>query len=808
MHFVPITHPVHGEGWLWPFDNPEFRDLVRRRRHRADLGALRRGAARRDRTAAGPHRRATSSPPRCSAIGPTTRSSSATKTACWPRRRARDGDRVQHALPLPRPQRRGEAALSRRQQAAPAQGESSAACGSRSVPTRTRRKDQGGAFDAALAVLDELEINELVFPIAGRCAGSRCGSSANRSPSPSPPRRRRRNPPRPETRAPHSAADGAREPAAAREPARRAPSRVRKARAKPVRAPGTSPERPAERGESLPPNRARVRAATVPAATGGAGRPPQRRPAPAAASADLARPLERAHAERSGRRARRGAGRGRALQHAGAGSATEPVATNGRSDTAPEPAAPAEPSTPHRKRTHQNQPRHQNLRQPHQKPPLARNRRGSRPKRRERPSRSQPRRPQRKRPLRKLPPCRRPPPAGSDARARAGHRAGAARASRRSAAPARSRDVSTATTQPEPPARTASRSPSRAARSRLGEAPAARARPVEPAPPAEDAAPAEPAHAAEPAAAAEPAPQAEDVPAPSPLRPPSRHASPTSRLPLPRPAKLPRESAAGATGRRGQAGGREARSPREAGNRRREADGSQERQREGRAEAKRAAAKPAAKKAVPAKKRQPRKPRLHGRRQEGGTGQADRREESGAGQEGRPAKKKAPREARPGAQSDRRQEADREKNGDQAPLGGIPLRNLVIGALACALAVSACSKVGDQIDGVERRHARRRHASRASCASRSSARPTRSTRSSRRTRPKALLNRLCFDTLVSVDAGRQEPGPDPRDRGPDRAERRDQQGRADDHVPPALGREVARRRRRSPARTSSSRGKR
>jgi HisJ family histidinol phosphate phosphatase len=27
VHFIPITHPVHGENWNWPFDNPEFADL-------------------------------------------------------------------------------------------------------------------------------------------------------------------------------------------------------------------------------------------------------------------------------------------------------------------------------------------------------------------------------------------------------------------------------------------------------------------------------------------------------------------------------------------------------------------------------------------------------------------------------------------------------------------------------------------------------------------------------------------------------------------------------------------------------------
>ncbi|MBV9407195.1 MAG: hypothetical protein JO164_00110 [Candidatus Eremiobacteraeota bacterium] len=27
VHFIPITHPVHGENWPWPFDNPEFQEF-------------------------------------------------------------------------------------------------------------------------------------------------------------------------------------------------------------------------------------------------------------------------------------------------------------------------------------------------------------------------------------------------------------------------------------------------------------------------------------------------------------------------------------------------------------------------------------------------------------------------------------------------------------------------------------------------------------------------------------------------------------------------------------------------------------
>ena len=27
VHFLPITHPTHGENWMWAFDNPEFKEL-------------------------------------------------------------------------------------------------------------------------------------------------------------------------------------------------------------------------------------------------------------------------------------------------------------------------------------------------------------------------------------------------------------------------------------------------------------------------------------------------------------------------------------------------------------------------------------------------------------------------------------------------------------------------------------------------------------------------------------------------------------------------------------------------------------
>ncbi len=56
-------------------------------------------------------------------------------------------------------------------------------------------KDQGGAFATALALLDELGINELAFPIAGRLA--RVALRVERKPEPEPPPA----PPPPTTRA-------------------------------------------------------------------------------------------------------------------------------------------------------------------------------------------------------------------------------------------------------------------------------------------------------------------------------------------------------------------------------------------------------------------------------------------------------------------------------------------------------------------------------------------------------------------------------------------------------------------------------
>ncbi len=92
-------------------------------------------------------------------------------------RSARHGDRVQHALPLPRPYRR-----KRRPGTLAAHRRLLAKCKARNVGIAVGSdahspKDQGGAFARVLELLDECEINELVFPSAAACCASRCALS-------------------------------------------------------------------------------------------------------------------------------------------------------------------------------------------------------------------------------------------------------------------------------------------------------------------------------------------------------------------------------------------------------------------------------------------------------------------------------------------------------------------------------------------------------------------------------------------------------------------------------------------------------
>lgn len=102
-------------------------------------------------------------------------------------------------------------------------------------------KDQGGAFETVLALLDECEINELVFPIAGRLARVALRVERKAEPPPEPPvvpeERKAPRKPRPTEPAPDPAATTAppAPPAAAGEaepPPAKAKSRPKRSRAK------------------------------------------------------------------------------------------------------------------------------------------------------------------------------------------------------------------------------------------------------------------------------------------------------------------------------------------------------------------------------------------------------------------------------------------------------------------------------------------------------------------------------------------------------------------------------------------------
>ncbi len=264
VHFVPVTHPVHGENWLWPFDNPEFREIGElvgtEQLWELYVAAVLDVVERLPGHILGHF------------FAPAL-------FGQWPDPATLDGyeDRVLAALA-----ERGMAiefntrflyrdhgdeekqryleANKRLLRKAQQRGVWIAVGSDAHSP-----KDQGGAFAAALAVLDELGINELAFPIAGRLA--RVALRVERKPEPEPAPAPPPEPAKAEKPARKSAAGGAAAAAAAAtaaaataaadgapasaEAGEAAAKPVRKARVKPVRAPGTSPERPAERSESL-----------------------------------------------------------------------------------------------------------------------------------------------------------------------------------------------------------------------------------------------------------------------------------------------------------------------------------------------------------------------------------------------------------------------------------------------------------------------------------------------------------------------------------------------------------------------------
>jgi HisJ family histidinol phosphate phosphatase len=171
VHFLPITHPQHGENWMWPFDNPEFGELFEvigtERVWEIYMATL------------------------LDAIDKLPGHIVAhfyvpAKFGHWPDDAVLDGyeDRLLDACAergmavevnsryLYKFYAGDEAQLERFRSAhlrllrkAKAKGVAVAVGSDAHSP-----KDQGRAFDAVLALLDEAEINEIAFPINGRLA--------------------------------------------------------------------------------------------------------------------------------------------------------------------------------------------------------------------------------------------------------------------------------------------------------------------------------------------------------------------------------------------------------------------------------------------------------------------------------------------------------------------------------------------------------------------------------------------------------------------------------------------------------------
>lgn len=285
IHFIPITHPVHGENWPWPFDNPEFQDMFdvvgAERTWEVYVAALVDAIERLPGHIVGHF------------FVPAV-------FGHWPDDAALDEyeNRVLEAAAArgmavefntrflyrdhsDEERRRYIDANKRFLRKAKDRGVAIAIGSDAHSP-----KDQGGAFATVLAVLDELDINEIVFPLAGQLR--RVALRVVREPEPEPEPEPTPPPPEPKAAAPDrgAATDGA----TAAEPAKA----VRKARPAPkaTRPAATSPERPPERPETsvataeAPPEHADPTTPPAPAEAG----PPAELDGTPAASTTPARP--------------------------------------------------------------------------------------------------------------------------------------------------------------------------------------------------------------------------------------------------------------------------------------------------------------------------------------------------------------------------------------------------------------------------------------------------------------------------------------------------------------------------------------
>jgi len=239
VHFLPITHPTHGEGWHWPFDNPEFRE------HYETLGTdavwdlymttLLDAIERLPGQIIGHFY-----VPAAFGHWPDDATLSAHEDrfveACEKFGKAIEfNTRFLYRDHPDEEKERYIAAYTRLLKKAKERGVGIAVGSDAHSP-----RDQGHKFDIVLRVLDECEINELVFPIAGRLA--RVALRVERKPEPEPPP----PPPPPE---PEPAVRKARETAS---PARAKPAKAAKTAAVATESagdaaptPGTDAEPPA-----------------------------------------------------------------------------------------------------------------------------------------------------------------------------------------------------------------------------------------------------------------------------------------------------------------------------------------------------------------------------------------------------------------------------------------------------------------------------------------------------------------------------------------------------------------------------------
>jgi HisJ family histidinol phosphate phosphatase len=232
VHFLPITHPVHGDNWPWPFDNPEFQELFDvvgvERTWELYINALVDAIERLPGHIVGHF-----FVPAVFGHWPDDAKLDAYENRVLDAAEARGmaiefNTRFFYRDHSNEEKDRYLDANQRLLRKAKARGVQIAIGSDAHSP-----KDQGGAFEVVLHVLDALDINEIVFPLGGQLR--RVALRVFREPEPEPV---------PEAPAPEP------QPVAqaAAEPAR--PVRKARATAASTRPASTSPERPQERSES------------------------------------------------------------------------------------------------------------------------------------------------------------------------------------------------------------------------------------------------------------------------------------------------------------------------------------------------------------------------------------------------------------------------------------------------------------------------------------------------------------------------------------------------------------------------------